>query len=390
MQLKYLTDYKLSGRKVMLRVDFNVPLKDGHIVNEERIDRSLPTIQHILNEGASLIIVSHLGRPEETNEVQKEFSLKPIALSLQKKLKMPVDLKRDLSSIKQSSEDLLMLENIRFFKGEKSNDSNLAKDLAGLCDIFVMDAFATAHRAHASTTAILDFVDQACAGLLIKQELQALDRIDNAEKPIVIVLGGAKISTKLSLINALLDKVDHLILGGGIANTCIAAQGLEIGKSLIESSLVSEVKNLINEDNVILPSRVLVAENKEAEAREVDIDSLTKNDAIFDVSPTFIHSLEKIFNEAATIVWNGPMGLFEQDQFSLGTQAVANLIARSEAYSIIGGGDTISAASMSGVLDSINYISTAGGALLEYLAGKSLPALAALQKKALERVDNGA
>ncbi len=390
MQLKYLTDYKLSGRKVMLRVDFNVPLKDGHIVNEERIDRSLPTIQHILNEGASLIIVSHLGRPEETNEVQKEFSLKPIALSLQKKLKMPVDLKRDLSSIKQSSEDLLMLENIRFFKGEKSNDSNLAKDLAGLCDIFVMDAFATAHRAHASTTAILDFVDQACAGLLIKQELQALDRIDNAEKPIVIVLGGAKISTKLPLINALLDKVDHLILGGGIANTCIAAQGLEIGKSLIESSLVSEVKSLINEDNVILPSRVLVAENKEAEAREVDIDSLTKNDAIFDVSPTFIHSLEKIFNEAATIVWNGPMGLFEQDQFSLGTQAVANLIARSEAYSIIGGGDTISAASMSGVLDSINYISTAGGALLEYLAGKSLPALAALQKKALERVDNGA
>ena len=390
MQLKYLTDYKLSGRKVMLRVDFNVPLKDGHIVNEERIDRSLPTIQHILNEGASLIIVSHLGRPEETNEVQKEFSLKPIALSLEKKLKMPVDLKRDLSSIKQSSEDLLMLENIRFFKGEKSNDSNLAKDLAGLCDIFVMDAFATAHRAHASTTAILDFVDQACAGLLIKQELQALDRIDNAEKPIVIVLGGAKISTKLPLINALLDKVDHLILGGGIANTCIAAQGLEIGKSLIESSLVSEVKSLINEDNVILPSRVLVAENKEAEAREVDIDSLTKNDAIFDVSPTFIHSLEKIFNEAATIVWNGPMGLFEQDQFSLGTQAVANLIARSEAYSIIGGGDTISAASMSGVLDSINYISTAGGALLEYLEGKSLPALAALQKKALERVDNGA
>ena len=390
MQLKYLTDYKLSGRKVMLRVDFNVPLKDGHIVNEERIDRSLPTIQHILNEGASLIIVSHLGRPEETNEVQKEFSLKPIALSLEKKLKMPVDLKRDLSSIKQSSEDLLMLENIRFFKGEKSNDSNLAKDLAGLCDIFVMDAFATAHRAHASTTAILDFVDQACAGLLIKQELQALDRIDNAEKPIVIVLGGAKISTKLPLINALLDKVDHLILGGGIANTCIAAQGLEIGKSLIESSLVSEVKSLINEDNVILPSRVLVAENKEAEAREVDIDSLTKNDAIFDVSPTFIHSLEKIFNEAATIVWNGPMGLFEQDQFSLGTQAVANLIARSEAYSIIGGGDTISAASMSGVLDSINYISTGGGALLEYLAGKSLPALAALQKKALERVDNGA
>lgn len=390
MQLKYLTDYKLSGRKVMLRVDFNVPLKDGHIVNEERIDRSLPTIQHILNEGASLIIVSHLGRPEETNEVQKEFSLKPIALSLEKKLKMPVDLKRDLSSIKQSSEDLLMLENIRFFKGEKSNDSNLAKDLAGLCDIFVMDAFATAHRAHASTTAILDFVDQACAGLLIKQELQALDRIDNAEKPIVIVLGGAKISTKLPLINALLGKVDHLILGGGIANTCIAAQGLEIGKSLIESSLVSEVKSLINEDNVILPSRVLVAENKEAEAREVDIDSLTKNDAIFDVSPTFIHSLEKIFNEAATIVWNGPMGLFEQDQFSLGTQAVANLIARSEAYSIIGGGDTISAASMSGVLDSINYISTAGGALLEYLAGKSLPALAALQKKALERVDNGA
>jgi len=390
MQLKYLTDYKLSGRKVMLRVDFNVPLKDGHIVNEERIDRSLPTIQHILNEGASLIIVSHLGRPEETNEVQKEFSLKPIALSLEKKLKMPVDLKRDLSSIKQSSEDLLMLENIRFFKGEKSNDSNLAKDLAGLCDIFVMDAFATAHRAHASTTAILDFVDQACAGLLIKQELQALDRIDNAEKPIVIVLGGAKISTKLPLINALLDKVDHLILGGGIANTCIAAQGLEIGKSLIESSLVSEVKSLINEDNVILPSRVLVAENKEAEAREVDIDSLTKNDAIFDVSPTFIHSLEKIFNEAATIVWNGPMGLFEQDQFSLGTQAVANLIARSEAYSIIGGGDTISAASMSGVLDSINYISTGGGALLEYLEGKSLPALAALQKKALERVDNGA
>jgi len=389
MQLKHLTDYQLSGKRVMLRADMNVPLKDGIIANEERIDRTLPTIKHILREGGKLILLSHLGRPKETNEVQEEFSLKPVVNYLEEKLSRKIYLKDHLDEVKESNEEIIMLENVRFFKGEKSNDPNLAEKLGSLCDILVMDAFATLHREHASTAGVVNYVDHACIGFLIKEELEALELIDEVKRPILAVVGGAKISTKLSSIHALTEKVDYLLLGGGIANTCLGSQGIEIGSSLVESSKYPEAKQLVAKDNVLLPDRVVVALNKESEPREVDANSLTKEDCIFDVSPKYINSLGGLFSKAETIIWNGPIGLFEEDRFCAGTKAVAGLIAGSKAHSIIGGGDTILAATKTGVLNSINYISTAGGAFLNYLGGASLPVLLALEKKALESSDNG-
>jgi len=240
MHLKDLTDYQLSGKRVMLRADMNVPLKHGVIANTERIDRSLPTIKHILGEGGKIILLSHLGRPQETGKVQAQFSLKPVADYLEEKLNMPILLVEDLEVVKKSKEQFIMVENIRFYKGEKENDSNLAEKLGSLCDIFVMDAFATSHREHASTTGVVSFVDHACVGFLIREELEALEFIDKAKRPILVILGGAKISTKLSLINALTEKADYLLLGGGIANTCLGSVGVEVGSSLIEPSVFTE------------------------------------------------------------------------------------------------------------------------------------------------------
>ena len=384
MHLKDLTEYQLSGKRVLLRADMNVPLQSGTIVNTERIDRSLPTIKHILQEGGKIILLSHLGRPEETGKVQEEFSLKPVVSYLEEKLQRPIPLTESLDSLRVLNGSFTVLENIRFFKGEKGNDSNLAKKLGSLCDIFVLDAFAASHREHASTTGVISFVNQACIGFLIREELEALETIEKANSPILAILGGAKISSKLSLINALANKVDHLLLGGGIANTCLGSKGLEIGRSLVEPSLYSEARNLVEKDNVLLPDKVVVAPNKESEPREVGVETLNKEECIFDISPLYIDSIKKTFAEAKTIIWNGPMGFFEEDKFSLGTKAVAELISESEAYSVIGGGDTIAAAAQAKVLDSINYVSTAGGAFLNYLEGKPLPALLALEEKALE------
>ena len=384
MHLKDLTEYQLSGKKVLLRADMNVPLQSGTIANTERIDRSLPTIKHILQEGGKIILLSHLGRPEETGKVQEEFSLKPVVSYLEEKLQRPIPLTESLDSLRVLNGSFTVLENIRFFKGEKSNDPNLAKKLGSFCDIFVLDAFAASHREHASTTGVISFVNQACIGFLVREELEALETIEKANRPILAILGGAKISSKLSLINALANKVDHLLLGGGIANTCLGSKGLEIGRSLVEPSLYSEARNLVEKDNVLLPDKVAVAPNKESEPREVSVETLKKEDCIYDISPLYIDSIKKTFTEAKTIIWNGPMGLFEEDKFSLGTKAVAELINESEAYSVIGGGDTIAAAAQAKVLDSINYVSTAGGAFLNYLEGKPLPALLALEEKALE------
>ena len=384
MHLKDLTEYQLSGKRVLLRADMNVPLQSGTIANTERIDRSLPTIKHILQEGGKIILLSHLGRPEETGKVQEEFSLKPVVSYLEEKLQRPIPLTESLDSLRALNGSFTVLENIRFFKGEKGNDSNLAKKLGSLCDIFVLDAFAASHREHASTTGVISFVNQACIGFLIREELEALETIEKANSPILAILGGAKISSKLSLINALANKVDHLLLGGGIANTCLGSKGLEIGRSLVEPSLYSEARNLVEKDNVLLPDKVVVAPNKESEPREVGVETLNKEECIFDISPLYIDSIKKTFAEAKTIIWNGPMGFFEEDKFSLGTKAVAELISESEAYSVIGGGDTIAAAAQAKVLDSINYVSTAGGAFLNYLEGKPLPALLALEEKALE------
>ena len=384
MHLKDLTEYQLSGKRVLLRADMNVPLRHGTIVNTERIDRSLPTIKHILEEGGNVILLSHLGRPEETGKVQEEFSLKPVVSYLEEKLQRPIYLTDNLDSLGVIKGQIMVVENIRFFKGEKGNDSNLAKKLGSVCDIFVLDAFAAAHREHASTTGVVSFVNQACIGFLIRQELEALETIEKANRPILAILGGAKISSKLSLINALANKVDHLLLGGGIANTCLGSKGLEMGRSLVEPSLYAEARNLIEKDNVLLPDKVVVAPNKESEPREVSVETLKKEECIFDISPLYIDSIKKTFEEAKTIIWNGPMGFFEEDKFSLGTKTVAELISESEAYSVIGGGDTIAAAAQAKVLDSINYVSTAGGAFLNYLEGKPLPALLALEEKALE------
>jgi phosphoglycerate kinase len=384
MHLKDLTEYQLSGKRVLLRADMNVPLQSGTIANTERIDRSLPTIKHILQEGGKIILLSHLGRPEETGKIQEEFSLKPVVSYLEEKLQRPIPLTESLDSLRVLNGSFTVLENIRFFKGEKSNDPNLAKKLGSFCDIFVLDAFAASHREHASTTGVISFVNQACIGFLVREELEALETIEKANRPILAILGGAKISSKLSLINALANKVDHLLLGGGIANTCLGSKGLEIGRSLVEPSLYSEARNLVEKDNVLLPDKVAVAPNKESEPREVSVETLKKEDCIYDISPLYIDSIKKTFTEAKTIIWNGPLGLFEEDKFSLGTKAVAELINESEAYSVIGGGDTIAAAAQAKVLDSINYVSTAGGAFLNYLEGKPLPALLALEEKALE------
>ena len=384
MHLKDLTEYQLSGKRVMLRADMNVPLQSGIIANTERIDRSLPTIKHILEKGGRIVLLSHLGRPKETGKVQEEFSLKPVVSYLEKKLQRPILLTDSLDTLRDTEEKFAALENIRFFKGEKGNDSNLAKKLGSLCDIFILDAFAASHREHASTTGVIGYVNQACIGFLIREELEALDTIETAKRPILAILGGAKISSKLSLVNALAKKVDHLLLGGGIANTCLGSKGLEIGTSLVESSLYAEARNLVEKSNVLLPDKVLVATNKESEPREVSVETLKKEESIFDISPLYINSIKKIFAEANTIIWNGPMGFFEEDKFSLGTKAVAKLISESEAYSVIGGGDTIAATAQANVLDSINYVSTAGGAFLNYLEGKPLPALLALEEKALE------
>jgi len=384
MHLKDLTEFQLSGKRVLLRADMNVPLRGGKITNTERIDRSLPTIKHILEEGGKIILLSHLGRPEETGKVQEEFSLKLVVSYLEEKLQRPISLTESLDSLRVLNGSFTVLENIRFFKGEKGNDSDLAKKLGSLCDIFVLDAFAASHREHASTTGVISFVNQACIGFLVREELEALDTIEKANSPILAILGGAKISSKLSLINALANKVDRLLLGGGIANTCLGSKGLEIGRSLVEPSLYSEARNLVEKDNVLLPDKVVVAPNKESAPREVGVETLNKEECIFDISPLYIDSIKKTFAEAKTIIWNGPMGFFEEDKFSLGTMAVAELISKSDAYSVIGGGDTIAAAAQAKVLDSISYVSTAGGAFLNYLEGKPLPALVAIEEKALE------
>ena len=390
MQLKHLTDYQIASKRVMLRADMNVPIKNGKVENEERIDRSLKTIQFILEQGGKLILVSHLGRPEESGEIQEEFSLRPVAECLEKKLKTSVVVEESLDGLVDNKAELVMLENIRFFKGEKENNPKLAKELAKNCDLFVNDAFATSHRVHASTVGVVDFVREACAGFLMREELRALDNFDQARRPILAVLGGAKISTKLALISSLAGKVDFLILGGGLANTCLGAQGKEIGSSLTELSMYKEAKKFVENEKILLPTRVLVAKDIDSIMEEKEADSLSEEDCIFDVSPDFFSSLENIFNKAETIVWNGPMGLFEEDKFSHGTLEVAKRIANSNAFSIVGGGDTISAVTKAGVLDSISYLSTAGGAFLEYLEGKTLPALLALEKKALESPKEGA
>ena len=388
--MDYLRDQKLNNKKVLLRVDLNTPIQNSIVSNDERIVRCLPTIKNILENKGRLTILSHLGRPKESGFFQSEFSLQPVAQRLGELLGQKIDLVAEIRDwTPPAPGNLNMLENVRFLEGEKSNAPSLSKVFADMCDIYVMDAFATSHRAHASTVGAILLAHQACAGFLLEEELSALSKLNNNEsRPSVAVLGGAKISTKLNLINSLADKMDFVVLGGGIANTCLAAKGIEIGSSLCERDMLEEALELANKENVILPNKVVVSNSIKGKARIVDVKSINPEESIFDIAPESFHFIEDIFKQAKIILWNGPVGLFEEPQFMAGTACIARMIVSSEGYSVGGGGDTIAAAGKLGLLKDIDYMSTAGGAFLEYLEGRDLPALEALRTKAFESNKN--
>ena len=382
MRYKKLNDIELDGKSVLLRLDLNTPIEDGMVANNERIIRSLPTVNYIIDAGASLLIMSHLGRPEENDTHQKQYSLAPVVHELEKLLdkKIPLNSLAELEALKEIPQ-IGVIENTRFNIGEKTNDLQLSKRLANLADVLVMDAFATSHRAHASTAGVIKFSDEACAGLLLEEELNALTKVKEDSKSSLAILGGAKISTKLGLIDSLSNSMDKIILGGGIANTCIAAMGYEVGTSLVEESMLSEAKKLVDNPKIIIPKEVLVSENPDKPGRITTVDSILKNEAIFDISPSSLIDMEPFIKNAGTILWNGPMGFFEKENYDKGTIGIANMIISSKGFSVAGGGDTISAADKAGVLGEIGYVSTAGGAFLEFMEGKKLPALQALENK---------
>ena len=382
MRYKKLKDISLSNKSALLRLDLNAPIQNGVVTNNERLLRSLPTINYLLEKGASLKIMSHLGRPEENDLFQEAFSLKPVVVELEKLLdrSIPLYSLNEIESMDDFS-DLVMIENTRFNIGEKNNDPTLSKRFSDLADLFVMDAFATSHRAHASTTGVISFSDVACAGFLLDEELSALLKVKEDKNKSIAILGGAKISTKLGLIDSLSQSMDAVVLGGGIANTCLAAKGFNIGKSLVEPSMLKEAEQLLKNPKVIIPEIVVVSQSPDQPGREVAADKIGENEAIFDISPHYVLQLESIINEAGTILWNGPIGFFEKENFDKGTIQLAKMIVASKAYSVAGAGDTISAAEKAGVLDKLDYVSTAGGAFLEFIEGRKLPALEALMQK---------
>ena len=382
MSYKRLNEINLSNKSVLLRLDLNTPIENGLVTNNERIIRSLPTLNYITEAGARLIIMSHLGRPEENNKFQKEFSLMPVVKELESLLNQKITLySLDEFEDLDQGPDLSVIENTRFCVGEKTNDVNLSKRMAKLADIFVMDAFATSHRAHSSTTGVITFSSDACAGLLLDEELNALSKVKEDSKNSVAILGGAKISTKLSLINSLSKSMDKVILGGGIANTLIAAKGYDVGKSLVEETMLSEATELLENPKIIIPNSVLVSDSPDKPGRITSIDAIAENEAIFDVAPESLTSLEPLLMNAGTILWNGPIGFFEKENFDKGTIKIAKMITASKGFSVAGGGDTISAAEKAGVLDKLDYVSTAGGAFLEFMEGRKLPAIEALKEK---------
>ena len=382
MLYKKLSEVSLSGRSVLLRSDLNAPIENGIVSNNERIVRSLPTINYILEAGSRLVIMSHLGRPLENDLFQKEFSLAPIVTSMESLLNRKINL-YTLSEIEdlENLDEISFIENTRFNSGEKSNDTNLSKRLANLADLFVMDAFATAHRAHASTEGVINFSNDACAGILLDEELASLSKVKEDSKNSIAILGGAKISTKIGLIDSLSDSMDKVILGGGLANTCLAAKGFDVGGSLIEESSLMYAKELIKNPKIIVPETVVVSDSPEKKGRTIHVNSLNKNESIFDIAPEALYELKPIIQNSGTILWNGPIGFFEKENFARGTQMIADMIVSSKSFSVLGGGDTIAAAEKAGVIDKIDYVSTAGGAFLEFMEGKKLPAVEALMDK---------
>jgi phosphoglycerate kinase len=386
-----MTDLDLKDKRVFIRADLNVPVKDGKVTSDARITASMPTIEHAMKAGAKVMVTSHLGRPTE-GEFSEENSLKPVADVMSAKLGKPVRVIGDWvdGGFDVAAGEVVLLENCRINKGEKKNVEETAKKYAALCDVFVMDAFGTAHRAEASTYGIAQFAPVACAGLLLTEELDALDKaLANPARPMVAIVGGSKVSTKLTVLESLSEKVDQMVVGGGIANTFLAATGKNVGKSLCEMDLIPTAKALIEKmakRGASIPIAVDVVCGKKFDANEPAVlknaDEVADDDMIFDIGPKSAQELADIIAKAGTIVWNGPVGVFEFDQFGEGTKTVSMAIANAKGFSLAGGGDTIAAIQKYDIYDKVSYISTAGGAFLEYLEGKVLPAVDILEKRA--------
>jgi phosphoglycerate kinase len=385
--MKTLDQIDIKDRRVLIRSDLNVPIQEGQVTSDARIKASLPTMRQALDAGAAVMVMSHLGRPTE-GQPDTQFSLKPVAERLTELLGQPVELVSHwIDGVDVRPGQLVLLENVRFLDGEKANDEALAKKMAALCDVFVMDAFATAHRAQASTEGVIRHAKIACAGPLLAAEVQALDKaLANPKRPLVAIVGGAKVSGKLKVLEALIDKVDQLIVGGGIANTFLAAAGYRIGNSLHEPDLVDTARALMKQAeekgaSIPLPTDVLTAErfHQEAHASLRDVSRIHADEMILDIGPESAGHLAGIVRQAGTVLWNGPVGVFEFEAFHSGTQAIAHAVAACDGFTLAGGGDTIAAIEKYKVADRIDYISTAGGAFLEYVEGKELPALAALR-----------
>lgn len=390
MSYKQMSELDLSQKRVLIREDFNVPIKNGVIQNEARLIAALDTIQSAIAQNACVMLASHLKRPKE-GEFDPAFSLKPVADWLTEKLAQPVLLINDYleKGVKVAPGQVVLLENVRFNVGEKANDPALAQKLAALCDVFVMDAFGTAHRAQASTYGVAQYAKEVAAGPLLAREIEQLERaISKAKRPLLAIVGGAKVSTKLALLESLLDKVDTLIVGGGIANTFLAATGQPIGQSLYEPDLLETARHILEkakEKGVKLPLPSDVGVGKRfAEDEKCEIATLAEikaDDMIFDIGPKTSEAYAKLIQEANTIIWNGPVGVFEFKSFADGTLAIANAIAHSDAFSIAGGGDTLAAIDLFKVGEQVSYVTTGGGAFLEYIEGKTLPAIAILQSR---------
>ena len=385
MNIKQMTELDLNQKRVLIREDLNVPIKEGVVTSDARIRAALPTIKMAIDQGAEVILMSHLGRPTE-GQFETQYSLQPVANDLSSKLGVEVQLITDWSNgFDVPKGQIALLENVRFNKGEKANDDALSQAYAKLCDIYVMDAFGTAHRAQASTHGVAKFAPIACAGPLLANELNALETaLATPAEPVGAIVGGSKVSTKLMVLEILADKVDQLIVGGGIANTFLAAAGYPVGKSLYEPDLIPAAKALMSKVNIPLPTDVVVGKefSETAEARVIAVEDVESDDMIFDIGPKSSGQLAEMIKTLGTIIWNGPVGVFEFDQFAEGTKTLSLAIAESAGFSIAGGGDTLAAVDKYEIADQVSYISTGGGAFLEYVEGKELPAVALLKTRA--------
>jgi len=385
MSVLKMTELELKGKRVLIREDLNVPIKDGKVTSDARIRASLATIEHALNAGAKVIVMSHLGRPEE-GVYSEENSIKPVAAHLGQLLGREIPVIKDFrAGVDVAEGELVLLENVRFNQGEKKDTDELAKAYAALCDIFVMDAFGTAHRAQASTHGVAKFAPVACAGPLLANELEALGKaLDKPARPLVAIVGGSKVSTKLEVLESLSEVCDQIIVGGGIANTFLAAAGKPVGKSLYEEDLIPAAKKLMEKVSIPLPTDVVCGKefSETAVATLKSVDDVEADDMIFDIGPDTAKALAEYLKEAKTIIWNGPVGVFEFDQFGEGTKTLSLAIAESPAFSIAGGGDTLAAVDKYDIAEQVSYISTGGGAFLEFVEGKTLPAVAVLQERA--------